>query len=48
MWLVSVKAAQSELDVSDGRPPRTKELRTDDCHERMYHHVTFLNLYNIL
>ena len=28
MWTVSVKAPQSELNESDGRPPRTKELRT--------------------
>ena len=28
MWTVSVKAVQSELNESDGRPPRTNELRT--------------------
>ena len=36
MWTVSVNAAQSELNESDGR--------TYGRHERK-HHVTFLNLY---
>ena len=46
MWTVGVKAAQSELNESDGRPyERRNSVRTSVRHERTYHHVAFLNLY---
>ena len=48
MWTVCVKAAQSELNESDGRHERRMNVRssvrlTADRHER--HHVVFLNVY---
>ena len=39
MWTVSVNAAQSELNESDGRPNATHNEGSP------YHRVTFLNLY---
>ena len=46
MWTVRVKAGQSELHESDGRPyGRRNSDRTAGRHERTCHHVTFSNLY---